>query len=430
MCRCAGISTGSASARPEDLFFVTAPLGSAHGFPRSAHSEGLFVLDLRAQTDNDPRFTHEPRVLWTVQRITAPESDAVTLDGHVKVPKDHFRNIGRFPITLTHMLCCGVNYTFRRYSIEPPINNTQIDNCATAINRVQIQIAAPYSRYMVKRQFALMSLEALPTAEPSMIYNAFSPYASGPFGICRWNFEKWLRLPRKATIELNLSGYDVPLLNEEVPIGDVFSTVCFDEATTGLFSGDVRVRNRTQLFSLQSQSINGEFFPQVTDIFAPDAFGAFGGQSLITFNQSGQFRAKEFNRQETDRGQAMSHYTGFAIQIDQIDYDDSIQNSGVLFQNQFISPLSMRVGCRAKCTNGGTNMEWWRPGAPVALVCPTITPAQVFRFDKPIVLGPGEELEVEMQVPTGVQLTPGSPSTLVQPNYQIGLSMAGYATIE
>lgn len=386
-------------------------------------------MDLRAQQD-DNRFTHEPRVLWTVQRIQAPESDALILDGHVKVPKDHFRNVGEYPMTLTHILCCGVNYTFRSYSIEPPTNATQIDNAASAINRVEIQIAAPYSRYFVKRQFQLMSLEALPTAEPSMRYNAFSPYASGPFGICRWDFDRWLRLPRKSTIALDLSGYTVPVLNPLVPIGNVFSTVCFDEATTGMFYGDVRVRNRTQLFSLQSQSTNGMFWPQVSDIFPPDAFGAGAGQSLNTFNASGQFRGKEFNRQETDRGQPVSHYTGFAIQLDQIDYDDSIQTSGVLFQNQFIAPLSMRVGCRAKCTNGGTNKDWWRPGAPVALVCPTITPAQVFRFDKPIVLGPGEELEVELQVPSGVELSPGSPSTLVRPNYQIGLSMAGYVTIE
>lgn len=389
-------------------------------------------MDLRAQSADDPRFTHEPRVLWTVQRITAPASDASILDGLVLCPKDHFRNVHQYPITLTHMLCCGVGYTFREYEISPPTLANQIDNCSSAINRVEVLIAAPYSRYFVKRQFAISGLEALPTAEPGMRYvesgGEVNAYRSSLFGLCRWNFDKVLRLPRKSTIELNLSGYSLP--NIGLPLGAVHSSVCIDEATTGMFYGDVRIRNRAQLSTLDTQSVGGAFYPQVVDIFPPDGFGHQAGQSTATFDAAGQFRAKDFNKQETNRGQAMSHYTGFAIQIDQISFDDSIQLLGPLLDSQPIAPLSMRVGCQAKCTNGGTNQEWWRKGAPVALVCPTITPAQVHRFDVPIVLGPGEELEVQLQAPVGRELTPGSPSTLVQPNYLVGLSMAGYITIE
>jgi hypothetical protein len=88
--------------------------------------------------------------------------------------------------------------------------------------------------------------------------------------------------------------------------------------------------------------------------------------------------------------------------------------------------------CRARTTNGGTNQWWWRPGAPLALVCPTITPAQVYEFEQPIVLGPGEQLEVELWAPLApslVLLGSGGAQT-VQPNYTIGLSMTGYTTIE
>jgi hypothetical protein len=76
--------------------------------------------------------------------------------------------------------------------------------------------------------------------------------------------------------------------------------------------------------------------------------------------------------------------------------------------------------------NGGTGAYWWREGAPLALVCPTITPAQVYDLPEPITLGPGERLDVEVSSPGPTPMGEESIDSI----YQIGVGLCGYASIE
>ena len=111
--------------------------------------------------------------------------------------------------------------------------------------------------------------------------------------------------------------------------------------------------------------------------------------------------------------------------IDQIDFDEGVQAQPAPFPGSPITPYSQRLGCRARTTNGGTNQWWWRPGAPLALMSPTITPASVMELQQPIKLGPGDSLELEVTAPNPVVLAPQ-----IDPTFQFGVSLTGYAIIE
>jgi hypothetical protein len=384
----------------------------------------------------DDRFVYEPRALWTVQRIQAAASNASILSARVQIPKDDFRNVGKYPITLTKLILDGVGYAYRSYTPGASVSASEVHNCEAAVGHVDFQLSSPYSRHFSKRQFRLQSFEQTPTAEPSMQYasagGVAQVYSSGLFGINRWAFDMPLRLPRKSTIGFELSGWTVPNVGLALPGAIIHSSIAFDEEDTGLFGGTSRIRVRTQVPQLRNQSIGAPFWPTVTDPLPPDAFQVISGAETNTFPANQMFRAPNFNRQESDRGQDWTSFTGFAVHIDQITWDDYVQTAAAPFPGQPLSPQSLRMITRCKTTNGGTNQWWWRPGAPLALVCPTITPAQVYEFEEPITLGPGEQLEGELWAPVGPSLVLGSSggAQTVRPNYTIGVSMTGYTTIE
>jgi len=383
---------------------------------------------------DDERFVHEPRALWTVQQLRAAASAASVSTACVICPKDHFRNVTDYPMTLTKLLVSGINYAYRSFNpVAGNVAANQIHNAASAMNHIKVFISAPYSRHFTKRVFTLASQAALPTGSPGMMYSR-TPYASDLWGVSRWRFDRPYRLPRKATIQLDLSGWNCSGINGGVGIfNDIFSSVLIEEATTGRFYGDMRIRDRSRLDGLRTQSNGSTFYPSVTDIFPPDNLGNINTGNAVpgTWPASGVFLPRVFNKQETSRGQEWSSFTGFAVLLDQIDFDEGIQAQAAPWSGNQLSPMALKVGVRARTTNGGTNQWWWRDGAPLALVCPTQTPALVFNFDQPIVLGPGDELEVELEAPIGQSVVvagSGGPQ-LIRPFYNIGVSMTGYATV-
>jgi hypothetical protein len=122
---------------------------------------------------------------------------------------------------------------------------------------------------------------------------------------------------------------------------------------------------------------------------------------------------------------------GFAVQIDQIDYDDVVIDTNLIAAlgapaGQPVAPLSLRTAIRARMKNGGTGNYWWRPGAPLALVCPSITPAQVYKLPVPITLVPGDNLEIELETPGPITIG----ETEINPLYQVGVALCGFAAIE
>jgi len=62
----------------------------------------------------------------------------------------------------------------------------------------------------------------------------------------------------------------------------------------------------------------------------------------------------------------------------------------------------------------------------MSLVCDKITPALVYALPKPIILDPGDTLDIIMDFPAGPTVEePDNPIPI-----QIGVSLNGYATIE
>lgn len=393
------------------------------------------MSDLIACADTD-HFVHEPRVLWTVQRVRAAASGLTSQTARVTVPREHFYNGSSYPLTLNKLLISGIGYAFRSFQPDPLTVATQneVHAAASAIGYANIFLSWPYSRNYQSRQFRIAAEPALPVSEAGMMYST-TPYSSGLLGLCRWDFDRAYRLPRASTIAIDVSGWNTQDIGTaDLTDVDAYSTVLINETSTGRFGGNSRLRPRLPVPKLRSEAAaiaEGAFYPKVTDVLPPDlGFPPQGGPETATFPANGVWTAKNFNRQETNRGQPESHFSGFAIQLDQIGVDDAIQETaGAPYVGQPLAPLSMRVGCRAKTTNGGTNMDWWRPGAPVALVCPTQTPAQVYELDIPIVLGRGESITIELEVPIGPTVSVDGSPAQVRPYYNIGVSLAGYATI-
>jgi|SRR6185503_5868720 len=375
---------------------------------------------------DDDTLLHEPRALWTVQALLAEaleanvEEDIVVSTGRVLVPKDDFKNTSRYPITLTKMCVCAIGYTYREYEFTATpeaVHNSMM----AAQNQVKIFLSSPYSFHLDRNDFIVNQAPPDPTAEPGMRYDpTIGSYSSGIWGLNRWTFDRCLWLPRKATLQLDIGTWIIPDLGFGAPPA-IYTSVQFDEPQTGILGGNNRLRARAAIPAVFDTHAAAVGIP------APDAFGAGnGGTSFVTYPAEGLFKPNVFNRQESDRGQDMNAFTGFAVALDQIDYDLAIQALGVDFAAKPIAPIGTRIVTRAKCSNGGTNEWWWRPNAPLCLVSPTMGPATVYTLRKPIVLGPGEQLEVELQAPPIVTID----DTPFQPTYQIGVSFTGYATIE
>ena len=88
-----------------------------------------------------------------------------------------------------------------------------------------------------------------------------------------------------------------------------------------------------------------------------------------------------------------------------------------------MTPLALRTGCRIRTTDGGTKMDWWRPGAPIGLVLNTVSAAMTYKLPRPLTLEPGDQFEVELTVPPAANVE--NPDV-----YSIGLALNGYAAIE
>lgn len=389
-------------------------------------------MALRAKDDDT--LLHEPRALWAVIRQQAAES-AATIYNTRQTDETNFKNGSRYPITLTKMLVSGIGYTYRQYVDVAAASS--VHNSMVAANLVQIAVAAPYSVHWGHRDFIATNLPPLPVSQPNF-YVASPPsvaqdYRSSIWGLSRWQFDRLLWLPRGCTIQLDLGACYQPNLAWTADNSARYLTqVSLDEHHTGMLGGNNRVRPYQQMPWAQGTNLAAMGAIQA-DAFGAEAAPLFNGVVNNTpqmWDADGMFQGRLFNQQESNRGQDKDAFTAFNVMIDQIEYDEQIQALGAPASLDPIAPLSTRVTARARCINGGSGEWWWRPGAPVCLVTPSIGDALVYELPEPIVLGPGEHLEVEVQIPAGVSIDAGSGPVAYRPTYQIGISFTGYASIE
>ncbi len=375
----------------------------------------------------DDGYLYEPRAFWEVVRIdTSVDVDPLNpfrSARTIRLNPENWYNGSKHTIVFTKLLLSPINYTLQQFvGAVPPAVASDFNNCGSAVNRMEVVVNAPRRQRMASRPLAKASYVPQPACTPSMEFTN-TPYASSLLGLSKWTFDKAMKLPNTGSMQLDISSRPARMVGGP---DDIFLSTSVEEAYQ---AGGWGMRHaRTLQRAILPLSQNNVPFPAGSQSFGDDAFGhpqvgAVGNNLWIA---AGQLTANEFRQQNANRGAKNSWVQGFSVMVDQINYDEDQQASPVAnVPGSPITPYSQRLACRARTTNGGTNQWWWRPGAPVALVCPTITPASVMELQQPIKLGPGDSLELEVTAPNPVVLAPQ-----IDPTFQFGVSLTGYAIIE
>lgn len=373
----------------------------------------------------DAGIWYQPRSFWAVQQVTTPGG---TSTKRFVFPQNDFRNGTRWPALVKRMAVCAVGYPLARPDVTA-MGATAIDNGECLINRAAIQVSVPGRSNYSFGTIAGVNYTPRPTSDPLPLTGASSLY-----GTSRLGFDKPLIIGENQACEwelatlagqrwLNPNG--APALPFNLPADPYPATMSYLERG-GLLDGDARsVRTLIQT----DQSGADMPFPR-----AP-GFGPIAppGAAVPYWNGISKFNAKQFRAHQVTR-QGSSYIYGLNLAIDQIDADDFILDPA-RFPLATLSQLSTRMGCRARVVDGPNSDWWWRPGAPVALVMDTITPAVVYELPQPIALGPGDTLEVTLSFPSAYpEGEAGLPEDVVPilqaASYQVGIAFNGYAAVE
>jgi hypothetical protein len=414
------------------------------------------LMDLmRAEVDpNDAAKAgvwYEPRSLWCVKNIDRAAYLALTGDGYgavgpvltVQLPRNCFRNGSKYPVMINRFAISGVGYPFVRPDAEamqdeafpvggfPGVANL---NGTSVINTIRFTIASPYRQTFSQSPNLAAGFAPRPTSDPSV------PGASSLFGATTLRFDKPLVLPKNSQIEWDVSSLQgmqfVPVvgnegsLTESTPLASAAlpAVLSYLEAG-GLFVGNSRSRDMLIRTNLSGNTpVPGEDgWPYAL----PPGFAALGGGAQVPFwDPQARFDTQTFRSQNATRAGSTDIY-GMTAAIDQIDFDDAVLEDFPLAK---MAPVSTRLGTRVRVVGGPTSDFWWTPGAPMALVMDTLTPALVYWLDEPITLLPGDTLDVSVGVNTGAFIGEGGlPPNAFQMNantYQFGISFNGFTAID
>lgn len=374
-------------------------------------------------------FLYEPRAFWSVARLDSGNFPATRPPNVLRLPRADFLNGEKYPVTLRQLCFAPINYIFDRYSDGNPLSTANFrDDGVAAMERAQFVISAPQRQYYLKRAGVSQFATPRPSYTPAAAgQNGLPDYVSSLWGMTRWQFDHAMLIPKLGDLEFDLSTWNADgSFPPETGVQLQLAYIHFEETKAGLFNGQGRNSGVIELRPYSSPNAN------LAPLYPPDGFGNFNaGAGDPTLNgiwlPSQRFTAKRYGAENATSDGSIP-VTAFAVMIDQINGDQQVAEQHVPAFNagSTVTPLACRVGTRARMRNGGTGSYWWRPGAPLALVSPTITPAQVYDLPEPITLGPGDSLEIEMTVPLPA-IVVGQPIGSI---YQVGVSLCGYAAIE
>jgi hypothetical protein len=362
------------------------------------------------------RFYYEPRVFWDAQAVQGTSSGTL-----VRFNQEHFRNISRFPIRLTKLLLSPVGYLFRSFGAS--LTPAQWQAFGGVLTRAELSVEYPRGYSGQKRHAAITLSGTDPTGDPSF-ENTGTPWASSFYGVSRWDFDPAYFAPANYGIGLELSSlrtYGAPFAG--LPVGYRASRAVF-ERTRSWILGHAQLRVDTTLLTAQTGNVSPEG-PQPTVVGDAAAFPAASGNAGA-WSAGGTWPGGEFARQKANRGLPYTEVTGFAVHIDQRLFDDTIAATAGLPPDVRLAPVSQRIATRCRTLGGGTGEKWWRDGAPLALVTPSVTPAFVRELEDPIVLGPGEAINISLRLPQPTTIEQSS----LNPTFSVGVSLAGYACVE
>jgi len=361
---------------------------------------------------------YEPRSLWSIANQTVlagTTSETVT-----PLTRNHFWNGTRWPIILDRVAMCGVGYVF---SQAPGTQNA----ADSVVNRVKLAVSAPQRYHLSSKHLAQLG-SIMP--RPRMMPPTGDSVATGNFPVSSlWGqsmlrFEEPIRIPKDGDIQWSLSAmvpYSIP--GQDTPpvaqVDPVDAWMLYQE-TGGLFDGSARA-HLAQLHTLRL----GHYPPDGEQTeerwpYPDDGLNSTSGGDTNNFwDPRGEFTARRFKDQNPIRDGA-GEFTEMRVMIDQRDYDDRLQTSQ--FSGFRPAPISTRVGCRVRTSNCGSNAWWWRPGAPLALVFDEITPAIVYKLHRPITLGPGDTLDLQMTFPANL--------TQLTQIHHVGVSFNGFSPVQ
>lgn len=404
------------------------------------------AADLIRYPGNVPGLLYEPRALWSIARVDTSEN----APGRLVLPREHFLNGGKYPITLTHITLAPIGFTFVEYDDGDPLDQQNFRNCgAASLAYVDLLITMPQRQNFVKHTVRLSTWTPEPHYTPKAKPDTTPDPAVVPsslWGVTRWMFDHPMIVPKLGDLEFQLSSFTnpgagiAPSSIDDVP-DTRFSVAFFEGPPYGpqapdkgklLFPGNARLLRRERLRTLDPFLFDVAGMPIQPDAFGTQTYNGLPAPTLTgnLWPPDQQLSAKSYGAQNATQDGSTA-VQGFAVMIDQLDYDaDITAQANTTFQQvspRPLTPLALRVSARARMRNGGTGEFWWRQGAPLALVCPSTTPAQVYRLPCPVTLAPGDSLQLEVQAPP-------APVVLgqveVDPLYQVGVGMCGFAAIE
>lgn len=403
--------------------------------------------DVEGRSTGRDDVLYEPRALWQVVDVpftnqTGVVGEEVILEG------TEWMNGSRYDIVLTHMLLAPINYCVTNDAYEVLQNvSVSLQHGATPLSTQrwmpslgQTLPIAPSPAYQDFSLGQFMPYDSSPRAEPATTNpRTRAVMFSQPrvFDVARWQFDMPYRLVRRGVVKFGLTNVGAPGSEHDVANGRMRITMGFDEAWSSgsAFRQQMRVQQGQLVYSDVS-SVNTPFGGWPAQFGVPDGSVPYVDK---LFPPESQFGPKEWQRQEAGRGggDGSGWLQGFTVHLPNNynvsqTYDPWAQegpDSGV--------SLALNIGCRAETVNGGTNRQWWRPGAPLALVTPTIGASACMKLQAPLRLASREQLRVILRsegknnllasaVNAGVDSTQDRASA---GNHKVGVSLCGYAIV-
>lgn len=370
---------------------------------------------------------YEPRAFWQVKRIDALPPVVSARPQVVVFDHRRFYNDQRWPIVITQISFAAIDYVLKRYANPGAGLGTLGYASESLIFKPRITISMRHRASFSKQPYEVASYANTPTADRVYPPIDTTRLFSSVFGYCYFEFPMPMELPADANIQFDLTNFNGVPAGSTPPVkwATAFHEKLFADIRLGegrIFGGNLHTA---------SDPTQGPFGPPISPIaLVPNndpTNALFPPEQAITPKNFAQQSPIASNSPVDTR---VSKFTGISVAIDQIDYDDAVTVAlaPLLFP---ACPLSLRTGVRARTRAGGSQTEWWRPGAPVALVMPTITPASVYTLERPITVAPGDQLEIEIEIPPQIPVKPLQGPTLPVPaTYQIGVAANGYAAIE
>lgn len=366
---------------------------------------------------------YEPRAFWDVLRV-----DATSTTQSVQMNRNYFYNGTQWPITITKLGIAPVQYGYSTGIGFVGANSRSVESLVA--QGLGVQLAARQRYDFSKNSIAGGNFTALQNNPVSGDFVAGGGVGntvlqSSRFGAVYAKFDRTLSVPPKGAVEFTPSVLSYPAGTPGIDYPFPKFGVLFHEVGGQLsFGGQGRVKQQATLeagSTAAGSSVYNDWIPRpaINAPAGPDPAGALGQP----FPPGHVFTAKDFVTQDASvRPGQPSFYEGITVMIDQLEMDDYIATQTVV-GDASIASLANFVGVRARMTEGGTKQEWWRPGMPLSLACPDMSPALIHELPAPFTMEPGEQLEVFVNVPAAADPE-------VAETYSVAVAVLGFATIE